>query len=159
MSSGADPATPRLRLTPPGPLVGFGLVGVILGWAQRPLTLQMGGDEPGVGWTSAVLLGFVALCLGWLALATRRVLGRPGQLEPQRAVNRMVLGKACALVGAAVVGYHVGRVIGLIAITSEAAGERMMQAGVAALAAVAVVIAALALERACRVGPDEDDES
>lgn len=156
MKDDAGPA--RLRLTPVGWLVGFGLAGVVLGWAQRPVTLQFGGDEPGVGWSAAILLAFAAACLGWLARATGRALATPGKLEPQRAVNRMVLGKACALVGAAVLGYHVGRGIGLIGITSEAAGPRMVQVLVAAVASGVVVVAALALERACLVHRDGEDD-
>lgn len=154
----SDSGQPRLRLTAAGPLVGFGLVGVLVGWAQRPLTLELGGDEPGAGWTPVLLLAFVAICLGWLAWSTRRVLRTPGQLEAHRAVNRMVLGKACALVGAALLGYHVGRFIGLIGITSEASGGRMVQVAVAAVMAVAAVTAALALERACLVRPDGEDD-
>lgn len=148
----------HLQLTQPGPVVAFGLVGAVAGWAMRPVVLRLGGDEPGLSWAPALLIGFMAACLVGVAWLTRKALAERGRLEPHKAVNRMVLGKASALVAAAFLGWYAGRAIGQIGIASELAGERLLHAGVAVVTAVAMLGAALALERACLVRRDGDDD-
>ncbi len=152
------PGQDRLRLSRPGALVGFGLAGLVVGWAVRPLVLELGGGEPGLSWAPAVLIGFAALSLWVIAWLTRRALARPLGLEPHIAVSRMVLGKASALVGAAVLGYYSGRAIGQLGIAAELAGQRLLHATVAAGCGALMMGAALALERACLVRHHDGDD-
>lgn len=152
------PERKRLGLSRPGTLVGFGLAGLVLGWAMRPLTLQLGEGEPGLGWTPVLLIGFAAAALWVIAWITRRALARPHGLEPHKAVSRMVLGKASALVGAALLGYYTGRAIGQLGIAAELAGQRLLHAVLAAVCGAAMMAGALALERACLVRSGDDDD-
>ena len=152
------PDPERLGLTRPGPLVTFGLVGLVAGWALRLVLLQLGADEPGTSWAPAFLLGFAAAGLAAIAWFTRRALARPHGLEPYQAVNRMVLGKASALVGAALLGFYAGRGIAQLGMTSELVGQRLTQSAVAAVTGAAVMLAALWLERACLVRSSGEDD-
>ena len=79
------------------------------------------------------------------------------RLEPHRAVNRLVLARACALVGALVAGGYVGYAVSWVGVDTELADQRVWRSAVAALAGVAIVITSLLLERACRVRSDPDE--
>jgi hypothetical protein len=71
-------------------------------------------------------------------------------------VNRLVLAKACAIAGAAVAGGYLGYALSWVGIDEqELAGERLLRSGLAGLAGVMIVVAALLLERACRVRRDD----
>ena len=71
----------------------------------RPVALAINGTAPIVTWIQALALVFVACFVGALAWDTwRTVQVRRRHLEPHRAVNRLVLARACALVGALVAG-------------------------------------------------------
>jgi hypothetical protein len=71
-------------------------------------------------------------------------------------VNRFVLARACALVGALVGGFYLGFALSWLGQGSELAGDRMLRSAVAALGAAAMTLAAVLLERACRVRSDDD---
>ena len=73
-----DPEVPQGTITPtgPGPLVVAGVVGLVLGWAVRPLSLQMGFAEPDVPLLTIGLLLFAAAIIGVTAYATRRTVQR-----------------------------------------------------------------------------------
>ena len=82
-------------------------------------------------------------------------------MDPQRAVAFLVLGKASALGGALVAGGYLA--YGLMFITRYAADaprDRVIKSAVAVVAGIAMCIAGLLLERACKVpkGEDSDDE-
>jgi hypothetical protein len=113
-----------------------------------------------VGWNPALALLLVAVILGAVAWSTYRDLHRRGRrLEPQRAVNRLVLAKSCALAGAMVSGGYFGYALSWWRVNEAAlAQQRLVQALVAAGTGVLVVASSLLLERACRVrGDDEPD--
>ena len=78
-------------------------------------------------------------------------------LEPHRAVNRLVLARACALVGALVAGGYFGYAVSWVGVGPDLAGQQLWRSVAAGLAGVAVVITALLLERACRVRSDPED--
>lgn len=162
LPSGSDlPAGPDRE--PPGTLrptsaallalwAGAGLVG---GWLLRPVAGALGGTAPLVAWSQPLALVLVASVLGGTARLTWRTLQvRHERIEPHRAVNRLVLARASALVGALVAGGYGGYAVSWLGIGAELAGERVWRSLAAAAAGVAVVATALLLERACRVRPD-----
>ena len=151
------PPTGRVRTTSAAAVAGFAVVGLVLGWLLRPVSVAVDGTAPTVSWLPAVTLLFVALIVGWLAWSTfRTVHRRRGHLEPHHAVNRLVLAKACTLGGALVAGAYAGYAISWVGLTEALlARERMLHAALAALAGAALVVGALLLERACRTRRDD----
>jgi MFS family permease len=143
-----------------GTLVGFALAGLVLGWLFKPLSIWWAGRAALVGWTPVLALLLVAAILAGVAWLTWRDVHRRGvYLEPHRAVNRLVLAKACALAGAFFTGGYFGYALSWWR-AAEAPLEqlRMAQSLAAGAAGVLIVAASLALERACRVrGGDEAD--
>jgi hypothetical protein len=147
----------HVRPTSAGAVVGWALVGLVLGWALRPVAVRLSGAAPTVGWLPVLALAFVALVMGSIAWSTyRSVQRRHERLEPHHAVNRLVLGKAGALAGALVAGGYFGYALAWVGITAaELAQERMLHALLGGFAGVALVLGSLLLERACRVSEDD----
>lgn len=142
----------RIHPTGPGPLVIAGVIGLVIGWAVRPLRLRLGYTEPDISLLSVSLLFFAAAIIGGSAYLTRRTVQRDRfALAHHQAVNRLVLGKACALVGALLTGAYVGYAVAQLGVGSPAADTRLWRSLVAALGAAAVMVTALLLEQACRV--------
>lgn len=156
---GEQPAG-HLRPTGPASLVGFGLTGLVLGWLLRPLSIRFNEVAPTVGWTPVLGLLLVVAILAAVAWSTYRDLHRRmRRIEPHRAVNRLVLAKACALAGAMVAGGYFGYALSWWGVSEAAlARERMVQSLVAGAAGVLIVVCALLLERACRVRRDDDPD-
>lgn len=153
------PQEPRgsIRSTGPGPLVVFGGVGLVVGWAIRPVSLRMGTTEPQVTWLSIAIVFFLAAVVGGAAYHTWRARRDGVRLEPHRAVNRLVLGKTCALVGAGLAGGYFGFVLGHLGVAdSDRTTTQMWHAGLAGFGGLLIVAAALLLEQACRVRDDRD---
>ena len=147
-----EPPSGNLQLTRPAALAASGVIGLLLGWGIRPLALRLGWIEPSVSWSVIFLVGFVALIVGASAWLTRRTLRRDRlALSAEQAVNRLVLGKACALVGAFFLGAFVGYAIAQLGVADVAAGPRMLRSPVAAAGSALMMVFALLLERACRV--------
>ena len=139
------------------PLTVAAVLGLVGGWLLHPVAERLTGSAPVVTWLQGLVLLFVSAVLGGVAWTTRRTLdGRAPRLEPYQAVNRFVLARACALVGAAVAGGYAGYAVSWLGDGSEMAGQRLATSALAAAGGVAVVISALLLERACRVPPDGD---
>lgn len=81
---------------------------------------------------------------------------RPDLLLPHQAVNRLVLARACAIVGSLMLGGYLGYALSWVGNAAELADDRVLRSGAASIGGLLVVVAALLLERACRVGSDED---
>ncbi len=146
-----------IRTTGPRPLVAAGVVGLVVGWAIRPVALQTGLAEPRVSLTAIAVLFVVAALLGGTAFVTRRTVRRSRfDLPHHQAVNRLVLGKACALAGALVLGGYLGYALAQLGVTSPAADTRLWRSLVAAAGALLLMVTALLLELACRV-PKQDE--
>jgi hypothetical protein len=143
----------RIRTTTPGAIIGFSLVGLVLGWLVRPVTVRMSGTAPTVGWAPVVTLAFVAAVLGATAWSTYRTVHRRRErIEPHHAVNRLVLAKASALAGSLVAGGYFGYALSWWGLTDAAlARERVLHSLIAGAVGVLLVTGALLLERACRV--------
>lgn len=147
-----EPDGSRLGPVSPGALTAFLVVGLVGGWLLRRLGRSLGFEVPPVSWTQVLLLVLVAAILAGTAWFTRRTVERArADLLAYQAVNRLVLARACALVGALLVGGYVGHAVSWLGSPSYVAGERLTRSLVAAVAAGAVLAASLLLERACRV--------
>ena len=97
-----------LRPTSPTVLAVWGLVGLVLGWLFHPLSDRW-GTPPVVTWAQPLTLLLVAAILGYTAWSTwRTVHVHAERLAPNQAVNRLVLARACAFVGALAGGGYLG---------------------------------------------------
>ncbi|MDX6327311.1 MAG: hypothetical protein QOK15_3665 [Nocardioidaceae bacterium] len=148
----------RLRTTGPKALTVLTLVGLVAGWAVRPVFTALGSPAPRVSWLQVAALYLVAAILLVLARATHRAVQEGHQrLRPHEAVNRLVLAKSCALVGALVAGGYLGYALSWVGLEAELAPERIVHSLVAAGGAVLSVVGSLLTERACRVRGDDDE--
>ncbi|MFJ8581895.1 DUF3180 domain-containing protein [Micromonospora sp. NPDC093277] len=116
---------------------------------------------PSLPWLPVVTLAALAVLEGYAAVNTRgKIEGRPGRepLNPLLVARFVVLAKASALAGAIFAGFYAGLTGWLfIERTNAAVGDRPAGVG-GVLASLALVAAALWLERACRVPEQKDDE-
>ncbi len=155
-----EPREPEghLRPTSARALSVWGVVGLVGGWlfhayADRQMTVA-----PVVTWGQPLALFLVAAILLVTARATQRVVQDPLQrLEPHKAVNRLVLARACAYVGVLVAGGYLGYAISWLGVSAELAEQRAVRSLIAAVGGACVGACALLLERACRVRKDDDD--
>jgi hypothetical protein len=153
---GPDEPAGRLRTTGPGALVGFALIGLVIGWAVRPVSTAMHRAAPTVTWLPGLVLLFVAVVIGSVAWSTWRLHRRRERLEPHRAVNRLVLGKACALAGSLVAGGYLGYALSWVGVADAVlARGRIVHSVFAGATGVLLVVGSLLLERACRVAEDD----
>lgn len=127
------------------------VAGLVGGWASHPILVRVSGHPPLVSWTQAlalVLVGAIMSFLAWHTWSAVQVRGE--RLEPHRAVNRLVLARACALAGALVMAGYVGYAVSWLGDGSQRADQWIVRALVAAFGAGVVTLASLVLERACR---------
>ena len=142
----------NLRTTGPGLLAAVFLVGLVIGRMIRPVAIQLDGTAPRVGWLAVLALFFVAAILAFVAWSTYRTIHHHQQrLEPNQAVNRLVLAKSCAIAGAVLAGGYFGYALSWIGDEAELAQERLTRSVLAGIAGGLIVAGSLALERACRV--------
>ena len=145
-----------LRPTPPVVLAGWAVVGLAGGWLVHPLAERISGTAPIVSWLQPLALFLVVAILGVTAQATwRTVQVRRERLLPHQAVNRLVLARACAFVGALAAGGYLGYALSWLGVDAELADQRMVRSLVASAGSALVVVTALLLERACRVRDDD----
>jgi hypothetical protein len=148
----------RLRPTSPGSITVWAVVGLVFGWVLHPIAESIRGTAPVVTWVPPLTLSLVAAILGWTAWVTYRTVHlRRERLLPHQAVNRLVLARACALAGALVAGGYLGYAVSWLGIDAELAEQRMVRSLLAAAAGVLICVAALLLERACRVRSDDEE--
>jgi Protein of unknown function (DUF3180) len=160
-----EPEPGRVRPTRITVLLAAVGVGLVVGWFGGALLERSDGVAPTVPWTSVGVMAFAAAVLGATAWSTWRTIHRQRRwIDPHKAVNRLVLAKASALVGALTAGLYAGFGARFLDdLSAPLPQERVIRAGLVVLAAVLVVVAALLLEHACRVpkppeGEDADDE-
>lgn len=152
------PPAGHVRPTAPGALALCTVVGLVAGWLIRPMCEELDRSAPTVTWLQVGVVWFVAMVVATVAWSTWRTLQvRSEWLEPHRAVNRLLMAKSCALVGALVAGGYAGFAVSWIGLEAELAGQRIGRSLLAGLAGILITVGALWLERACRV-PEEDDE-
>ncbi|KRE95577.1 hypothetical protein ASG76_08045 [Nocardioides sp. Soil774] len=142
-----------LRPTSAGSLTACAVAGLVVGWGLHPVMSRLVGRPPLISWVQALALVLVAGIMAFLAWQTwQTVQVRGERLEPHRAVNRLVLARACALGGAVVTGGYVGYAVSWLGDASQLADRWIVRSVVAAAGAAGVTLASLVLERACRTG-------
>lgn len=158
MTRAPDPPEGQLRPTSAAALAIAGVLGLGFGWLLRPVMVRATGTPPFVTWVQALALVFVATFLAYVAWHTWQTIQvQRGRLEGNKAVNRLVLARACALVGALAAGGYTGYGITWLGDASELADQRLLRCAVAAVGGLLVMLASLVLERACRVPSGRPD--
>lgn len=149
-----------VRSTRPGTLTAVAVVAVAVGWTGVSVWSSMSG-LPRVSRGAPFALMFLAAVLtGGALLMRRRVRARgPGapMVSPDLAVRLLVLAQASSLVGSLVAGLYGGAAV--FYASDLDVPLRRTSAGwsaASAVAALAVVLTAVWLERECRVPPDDD---
>jgi hypothetical protein len=156
--SGGQPSTGRLRPTSAAAVTAWGVAGLIGGWLLHPLSERFRDTAPIVTWAQPLALVLVAAILGATAYFTwRTVHVRHERLEPHRAVNRLVLARACALVGALAAGGYLGYAISWVGNDADLAAQRAWRSAIGAVAGIGIVVTAILLERACRIRSDDEE--
>lgn len=148
-----EPDEPRgtLRPTSAAALTVCAVAGLVVGWGIHPLLVRLTGRPPLVSWPQVLALVLVAGIMGFLAWHTwQTVQVRRERLDPQQAVNRLVLARACALGGTLVAAGYVGYAVSWLGDASQFADRWILRSALAALGAGGVALASLVLERACR---------
>jgi small-conductance mechanosensitive channel len=159
--SGTDPDEPpeprgTLRPISAQALTACAVAGLVIGWGIHPLVGRIAGHPPLVSWTQALALVLVAAIMTFLAWHTWQTIQVRGErLEPQQAVNRLVLARACAIGGALVAAGYTGYAVSWLGDASALADQWILRSVVAAAGAVGVTLASLVLERACRTDGGE----
>ncbi|MFB7458248.1 DUF3180 domain-containing protein [Streptomyces sp. NPDC088337] len=150
----------RIRL-----LAGVFVVAGVLSWAGARLWTAV-GTLPGVPLAAPIVLALIAAVLLATALSLRARLKaqrerRPGAkgVDPMMAARAVVFGQASALVAALVAGVYGGTGVALLELLDiPARRDQAFYAGFSVLAGIAVIAAALFLERVCKL-PEDDDQN
>ena len=145
-------------------LVGVFVVAGILSWAGARLWNSI-GTLPSVPLAAPIVLALIAVVLLATALSLRGRFKaqrerRPEAkgVDPLMAARAVVFGQASALVAALVAGMYGGTGVFLLeSLDIPARRDQAIYAGFSVLAGIAVIAAAIFLERVCRL--PEDDEN
>lgn len=133
-------------------------VGLAAGTSVPEIAARAGGVAPRPGWAAAFLLGALAVGLALTARGTWRNLREDRRsIHSELGIRLLAVAKASALVGALFLGGYGGYALMYLDAMDTAYGrERVLQSALAAVAGLAVVAAALWLERTLRL-PEDDD--
>jgi Mg2+/citrate symporter len=144
-------------------LAGVFVVAGVLSWAGARLWNAI-GTLPSVPLAAPIVLALIAVVLAATALSLRARLRaqrerRPGAkgVDPLMAARAVVFGQASALVAALVAGMYGGTGVFLLELLDfPTRRDQAIYAGFSVLAGIAVIVAALFLERVCKLPDDED---
>ncbi|GGR86426.1 hypothetical protein GCM10010269_27030 [Streptomyces humidus] len=147
-------------------LAGVFVVAGILSWAGARLWNSI-GTFPSVPLAAPIVLALIAVVLAATALSLRARLKaqrerRPEAkgVDPLMAARAVVFGQSSALVAALVSGMYAGTGVFLLeSLDIPARRDQAIYAGASVLAGIAVIAAALFLERVCRLPEDDDHEN
>ncbi|MEO3776249.1 DUF3180 domain-containing protein [Micromonospora sp. B11E3] len=155
---GTDPDRFRMGPTRISTLVVAGLAAAAVAWLLISSTYR---EFPRLPWLPVITLAVLAVLEGYAAVNTRgRIERRPGRdpVNPLMVARFVVLAKASALAGAIFAGFSAGLTGWLLIEPTQAAATDRPAAGASLLASLALVAAALWLERSCRVPERPEDE-
>jgi hypothetical protein len=140
-------------------------VAVVTGATAYLIVRAAYGSLPTLSRFGPAGLAIVAAVLGLLAAGTRgRLAGRPGTspIEPMLVARYAALAKASSLAGALACGAY-GGVLGYVSrLSGPVPHSDTLTCALGVASSVALVVAAMSLERTCRVkqppaGPDGDE--
>lgn len=150
---------PSMRPTSISMLVVAALIAAAVGWLLLSFFYSAWPAPP---WLPVIVIAVLAVAEAVLAQNTAaRVQRRPGapRVEPLAVARYAVLAKASSLAGALYGGYCAGLLIFYIPdLTVEFSNDAVPAAAGGVVTSLALVGAALWLERACRVPEDESDK-
>lgn len=147
-----------------GVLVGIAVVAGVLAWGVARMWSAF-GTLPSVPVAAPIVLAVIAAALFATAFSLRSRLRAQREREPDAkgvdplvAARAVVFGQASALVAALVSGLYGGVGVYLLGqLEVPPRRDQAVYAGLAVVAGVAVVVAALFLERVCKLPDDTDD--
>jgi len=147
-------------------LVGVFVVAGILSWAGARLWNSI-GTLPSVPLAAPIVLALIAVVLLATALSLRGRFKaqrerRPEAkgVDPLMAARAVVFGQASALVAALVAGMYGGTGVFLLELLDiPARRDQAIYAGFSVVAGIAVIVAAIFLERVCRLPEDDEDNN
>jgi hypothetical protein len=148
---------PRMGPTNASSLLVGGLAGAAAGWL---LLSFFYGRMPALPWLPIAVVAVLAAFEAYLAQNTRaRIERRSGapKVDALAVARYAVLAKASSLAGAILAGFSAGLLAWLALKPTEAAHDDVPAAIGGVVSALALVAAALWLERSCRV-PDQPDD-
>lgn len=162
-SGAPEPQRPRMGPTSPATLIVAGLAAAAAAWL---LVSAYYGDIPALPWLPSATLVALAVLEGYVAANTKaRIERRPGHepVDPLAVARYVVLAKASSLAAAIFAGFYAGLLAWLLVerFRSEplsAVSDDIPRAIGGMVASLALVAAALWLERSCRVPKRPDDE-
>lgn len=135
------------------------LVTGVVTWAVLRALDAWRGGFPAIGWPTPATVALLAAALFATVITLRpRLRRKPGAkpLPPLVAARFAALALASSRVGAALAGGYLGFVVALGGeLDTDYGRERAIYAGITVVASIALAIAGLLLERACRL-PDDD---
>lgn len=158
---GPTPDQSRMGPTRLSTLVVAGLAAAALAWLLISNFYQ---NIPRLPWLPPVTVAALAVLEAYAAVNTRaRIERRPGRdpVNPLVVARFVVLAKASSLAGSIFTGFYLGIDGWLLIERTRAAVDDIPAATGGLVASLALVFAALWLERSCRVPepPDEEKES
>ncbi|MEW2493028.1 DUF3180 domain-containing protein [Streptomyces nodosus] len=141
------------------------VVAGVLSWAGARLWSSV-GSLPRVPLAAPIVLALIAAVLLATALSLRSRLKaqrerRPGAkgVDPLMAARAVVFGQASALVASLVAGMYGGTGVFLLgSLDIPVIRDQAIYAGLSVVAGIAVIAAALFLERVCKL-PEDDDHN
>lgn len=149
-----------MQPTKPSSLLAAAAVAAALAWIVVKLTFSNLAPLP---WTAVPAL--ILLAIGEFLFGRNlgpRLHGQPGAkpVQPMAVPRVVALAKASSAAGAAIAGLALGFLVYTIPLLDKPVpGHDALASAVTMLAAIALVLAALYLERACRAPePPEDDD-
>lgn len=145
-------------------LIGIALVAGVLSWGAAGLWDTF-GELPSVPVAAPIVLAIIAAVLASTAISLRSRLRAQRErhpdakgVDPLLAARALVFGQASALVAALVASVYGGVGVFLLRdLDIPPRRDQVVYAGLAVVAGVAVVVAALFLERTCRLPEDDED--
>jgi len=154
------PTRPGLRPTSPATLVVAALVTAALAWLAIS---RYYGEIPNLNWLPGLTLAGLGVVEGIAAHNTKaRIEHRPGtpRVNPLLVARYAVLAKASSLAGAILAGAYGGVAAWALAERDRlrVAGQNLAPSIAGLVGGLALVAAALLLERACRVPPPPEDQ-
>lgn len=143
-------------------LLGVAVVAAAFGWSTVSVWRNWTGAPPTVPWTAPLTMGALAAGFAIAAMVLRPRLRRePGHrpLDPFVAARTAVLAMAGSRAGAFLVGCYLGYGGYLLSDLSNTFRRSLLwPVGVSIITALALTLAALWLERVCRIQTPHDDD-